>query len=904
MLASPMSILSSILDKLPPKLVNRVLQWFRFIPSAQRLLSAYIININADAAPARPHPFSMQTDGYTSWETLTDRSFTTRHLPSSTETYRAKLPDSAKVVELMMRDGAGQELSYDTSLLFPFFAQWFTDSFLRTHPSKFRENQSNHGIDLIQVYGMDVKQTSALRAHLGGRLKSQMIDGEEYGASLFEKAPDGAQPSEPDEDENWVMNGAIVLKEFHGLFSSENFKRAFAPKFPDNAPPALREKIKAGHHRHLMRCFAVGLEHGNSTLGNTLMNTIFLREHNRLARLLEAKYADEWHEDRIFETARNINIVTILKIVVQDYVPHIAQFDFPLMVEPGMAEKKDWYRANWISIEFNLLYRWHGLIPDTFILNSKKRSSLFMVNANELFLDTGTDQIVRDITQQQAGRIGLGHTPEFLRDVKVKTVALSRNAKLRSYNEYRRLFQLKPMTSFEELTKDKATLEKLKKLYSSIDSVEYLVGLLAEGYDNARMMGELQERMVAHDAFTHALTNPLLSKRVFNEATFSKEGMAEIGRTNCLADVIVRNTKALKNSEVSFNFQAPPVPVVDPKLETVGEGEADASFKCMDAVMEAMRKEYPPGTAVVRRDAHPKHHGIVKATLKVEGDLPPELRHGIFAEPNKEYKAWVRFSNGSPTAAADSKKDGRGMAIKVFGVSGERASDEAGLHSGVQDFIMIDHPVFFIRNPQQYAPFIRLQTQGKEVRFFFTWWKPWRWHLRQAWIARKIQKSIASPLENDYHSMSAYKLGPHAAKFSLRHSGSHTAKIPTSPSDNFLRDAMVKHLSEKEARFDFMIQRQSNARDMPVEDPTRKWSESVSPPQRVAVLTIPKQVFISAEQMKFAENISYNPWHSLMAHAPLGGLNRLRRSVYIKISKLRHKRNGSPIPEPTGDEIF
>lgn len=898
-----MSMLSNILDRLPPKLVNRVLRWIRFIPAARRLLSAYIINLNADAAPARPHPFSLQADGYTSWETLTDRSFTSRHLPSSSKTYQAKLPKPEVVVEMMMRDGAGQELAYDTSLLFPFFAQWFTDSFLRTHPSKFRENQSNHAIDLIQIYGMNAKQTSALRAPDGGRLKSQMIDGEEYGASLFKKAPDGAEPSEPGEDENWVMNGAVMLEEFQGLFSSENFKRAFAPKFPEPCPPELKEKIKASHHKHLMRCFAVGLEHGNSTLGNTLMNTIFLREHNRLARLLHAKYSDEWDDDRIFETARNINIVTILKIVVQDYVPHIAQFDFPLMVVPGVAEEKNWYRTNWISVEFNLLYRWHGLIPDTFILDSKKRSSRSMVNANELFLDTGADQIVRDMTQQQAGRIGLGHTPEFLKDVKVRTVALSRDANLRSYNEYRKHFGLDPLISLEELTKDKATIKMLTEHYTSIDNVEYLVGLLAESYDDSRMMGELQERMVAHDAFTHALTNPLLSERVYNAATFSKEGLAEIDRTNCLADVIVRNTKDLKNSEVSFDFQAPPVEVVDAELETVGKGEADASFKCLDAVTAAMRKEYPAGTKVVRRDAHPKHHGIVRATLKVEGNLPAELAHGIFAHPNKEYKAWVRFSNGSPTAAADINKDGRGMAIKVFGVSGERASEAPGLHSAVQDFIMIDHPVFFIRNPEQYAPFIRLQTAGKQGRFFF-WWNPCKWHIRQALIARKIQKSLASPLENDYHSMSAYKLGPHAAKFSLRYQGERSAKIPTAPRDNYLRDAMVTHLADKEARFDFMIQRQTNARKMPVEDPTRKWSESASPPQRVAVLTIPKQVFDSDDQLKFAENISYNPWHSLMAHAPLGGLNRLRRSVYMAVSKLRHTRNKEPIPEPTGDETF
>ena len=34
-----------------------------------------------------------------------------------------------------------------------FFAQWFTDSFLRTSLTDYRKNESNHEIDLCQIYG-------------------------------------------------------------------------------------------------------------------------------------------------------------------------------------------------------------------------------------------------------------------------------------------------------------------------------------------------------------------------------------------------------------------------------------------------------------------------------------------------------------------------------------------------------------------------------------------------------------------------------------------------------------------------------------------------------------------------------------------------------------------------------
>jgi prostaglandin-endoperoxide synthase 2 len=48
--------------------------------------------------------------------------------------------------------------------------------------------------------------------------------------------------------------------------------------------------------------------------------------------------------------------------------------------------------------------------------------------------------------------------------------------------------------------------------------------------------------MVAVDAFSQALTNPLLVKSVFKASTFSKVGKREIKRTSRLQDLVDRNT--------------------------------------------------------------------------------------------------------------------------------------------------------------------------------------------------------------------------------------------------------------------------------------------------------------------------------------------------------------------------
>lgn len=47
--------------------------------------------------------------------------------------------------------------------------------------------------------------------------------------------------------------------------------------------------------------------------------------------------------------------------------------------------------------------------------------------------------------------------------------------------------------------------------------------------------------MVSFDAFSQALTNPLLAPRIYNEDTFSRAGMEIIEATESLSDIVRRN---------------------------------------------------------------------------------------------------------------------------------------------------------------------------------------------------------------------------------------------------------------------------------------------------------------------------------------------------------------------------
>ncbi len=49
------------------------------------------------------------------------------------------------------------------------------------------------------------------------------------------------------------------------------------------------------------------------------------------------------------------------------------------------------------------------------------------------------------------------------------------------------------------------------------------------------------------------MTNPLLSENVFNETTFSAEGMSIIEKTRSLRDIAVRNVQPPHDFLVSFD---------------------------------------------------------------------------------------------------------------------------------------------------------------------------------------------------------------------------------------------------------------------------------------------------------------------------------------------------------------
>jgi catalase len=320
-----------------------------------------------------------------------------------------------------------------------------------------------------------------------------------------------------------------------------------------------------------------------------------------------------------------------------------------------------------------------------------------------------------------------------------------------------------------------------------------------------------------------------------------------------------------------------------------------------EILVRTVRRDYPPGT-LARRDAHPKHHGCVRAEFRIDQDVPADLRHGIFADV-RAFPAWIRFSNGSPRAQPDSRRDQRGMAIKLMEVPGPKVLEDER-DAPTQDFVLANYPRFFIKSISDYVEFARAAAKQPPFRVlgFFLGWNPIRWKLHELGALVSSLQHADSPLAMRYWSQTPYRLGPHAVKYSARPIASPADAsqhvVNRTRADNFLRQAMIDHLKRQPAVFEFLIQRQADQTSTPIDDSTVEWPETIAPFRRVATITIPVQQFDSPEQLAFAEHISYTPWHTLPVHEPLGEINRTRRVAYQTISRLRHEMNGVPRREP------
>ncbi|MEM7668295.1 MAG: hypothetical protein AAF317_03985 [Pseudomonadota bacterium] len=326
-------------------------------------------------------------------------------------------------------------------------------------------------------------------------------------------------------------------------------------------------------------------------------------------------------------------------------------------------------------------------------------------------------------------------------------------------------------------------------------------------------------------------------------------------------------------------------------IEVIQPDEKSITTTIVAANVKTLSRE----NGVAKRGQHSKHHGCVEATFHALADIPQHLQSGVFAAP-RTYKALIRFSNGKNVD--DREPDAHGMAIKLFDVPGTKLVDHDGAE-GHQDFILVDHPVFFVKGLYEYQTFSKhfsnLLGFKKNRKGFFPFVTSIvalkLVHRRLARRAKIFSRQTpVSPLATDYWSSVPYLLGGTPVKYKILSPMNGSGSQAGVRSENGLGEALRRHLAAEPVSLTFGVHVQSDPARHPVEDATVNWEANGADFVPLARIEIPKQVVQQNDAI--AENTVFSPWNGIDAHRPIGAVNRVRKTVYQEMARRRHELNG------------
>lgn len=333
--------------------------------------------------------------------------------------------------------------------------------------------------------------------------------------------------------------------------------------------------------------------------------------------------------------------------------------------------------------------------------------------------------------------------------------------------------------------------------------------------------------------------------------------------------------------------------------EQIADDEAQRFERHAQTLRELQKKHAGGGAA--SRALHAKGKCALEATFTVLPDLPSQARAGLFAQPGT-YRAYVRYSNGAGKHQPDPTPDVRGIAIKLVGVPGKKLIP--GMEDATtQDFLAIRSASTPFRNVDEFVGFVRAAASPAllipRVISLLGFSRALR-VLGQ--LAKGLKEPMVSVATTTYYSALPIACGDHAVRFRLRPCSEAAAGAQPGSDPDYLRAELASRVAKGPVEYDFALQFFVSEDKTPIEDASKDWSEADSPYVTVARLTLPQQDLASPRGQKlsaFIEKLSFDPWHALVAHRPLGNMMRARNFAYRVSTQERQAAK-----EPDGSERF
>ncbi|PNP44420.1 hypothetical protein TGAMA5MH_03823 [Trichoderma gamsii] len=244
---------------------------------------------------------------------------------------------------------------------------------------------------------------------------------------------------------------------------------------------------------------------------------------------LSKEDAEREVDKRLFNTARLVTCGLYVNIILSDYVRTILNMNYApassWVLDPRRSFSEVFDKGsfpvstgNQVSVEFNLIYRWHSTVsaqdekwsqdffqklfpgqevsklplrdfltglsnlrgeivaqkPECRTFGGLKRDSSGFFNTQALA------KLIAESTNDVSAAFGAHQVPVVLRLVVMLGISQARGWHIGTLNELRKFMDLKPHESFEDINPDPKTQEAMKALYKEPDFVEMYPGVLFE----------------------------------------------------------------------------------------------------------------------------------------------------------------------------------------------------------------------------------------------------------------------------------------------------------------------------------------------------------------------------------------------------------------------------------------
>ena len=303
---------------------------------------------------------------------------------------------------------------------------------------------------------------------------------------------------------------------------------------------------------HDATLFLAGDVRANEQVGLTVMHTLFVREHNRLAGEIAAT-DPTLDGETIYQRARRIVAAQMQVITYNEFLPVLLGAD-ALAPYRGYDETVDASITNEFSAAAYRLG--HSMLSGRILRldaagNEIAAGHLSLMDAffqpGRLVDEGGLEPVLRGLAAQICESID-SHVVDDVRntlfgppgaggfDLAALNIQRGRDHGLPGYNDMRRQLGLTMRASFADVSPDPAVQSALASVYDSVDDIDLWVGGLSEPRHGASALGELLHTIVVRQF--EALRD---GDRFWYEREFRGAELAAI-RATTLADIIRRNT--------------------------------------------------------------------------------------------------------------------------------------------------------------------------------------------------------------------------------------------------------------------------------------------------------------------------------------------------------------------------